>query len=331
MGKPMGGDESKNGGNDMSNPLVSVIIATYNYGHLIEEALASVSAQTYTNWECIVVDDGSTDDTEAIVAAFISANEKQSFRYISMANAGVSKARNVGIMHATGTYLQFLDADDQLSAHQLAKQIALHGENDCSLVFSASHFFIQDDHGRYSVEKYPAGLMATETLIGETLIKRLVEHNLFTISSALVRSADVKAVGMFDEINHNEDWLLWFKVALYHPNFVFNDAKETITQIRLHRGSAISNRRKMFEGEVWVRQQFSALLKAHAAANQLRWLVQYNEELLALHHIRSVNFKTGVEHVCKVFFASPFEKWRLLAKAGLKLMGRMKERLSDGK
>ena len=92
--------------------LISIIIPTYNRAHLINETLDSILTQTYGDWECIIVDDGSTDDTETVVSDYIQANPNQIFKYMPIANAGSSNARNLGIMQAKGIYLQFLDADD---------------------------------------------------------------------------------------------------------------------------------------------------------------------------------------------------------------------------
>jgi len=104
----------------MSNTLVSIIIPTYNRAHLINETLDSVLAQTYSNWECIVVDDGSTDDTEAVVTDYV----KQENRFIFVRRPksklkGASSSRNYGASLAKGELLIFLDSDDTLKPHCL--------------------------------------------------------------------------------------------------------------------------------------------------------------------------------------------------------------------
>ncbi|WP_370479358.1 glycosyltransferase family 2 protein [Tamlana flava] len=98
-----------------NTPLVSIIIPTYNREHLIGETLDSVLAQTYTNWECIVVDDGSTDNTEDVVATY--ANKDIRFHYYQRPNdaiKGASSCRNYGLYKAKGHYVIFLDSDDVL-------------------------------------------------------------------------------------------------------------------------------------------------------------------------------------------------------------------------
>lgn len=170
----------------MSAPLVSIIIATYNYGHFITDALSSVSDQRYQNWECIIIDDGSTDDTASVVKAYIDVRPKQNFKYIAIKNSGPSCARNEGIKLSSGIYLQFLDADDVLLKEKLSVQVKLIQNEPCALVFSKSRFFVMKGLEKVYKENYPAGFLAQQTLAGLELIKCLIKNNIFTISSALV-------------------------------------------------------------------------------------------------------------------------------------------------
>jgi glycosyltransferase involved in cell wall biosynthesis len=94
----------------MHKPLVSVITPSYNRAHTIQRAIDSVLAQTYDDWEHIIIDDGSTDDTASIV----KANADKRITYLQQQNGGPSKARNYGIAHATGEWIMHLDSDDEL-------------------------------------------------------------------------------------------------------------------------------------------------------------------------------------------------------------------------
>ncbi|WMI65827.1 glycosyltransferase family 2 protein [Aestuariibaculum sp. YM273] len=107
-----------------NKPLVSVIIPTYNRAHLISETLDSVLAQTYANWECIVVDDGSTDNTENMIKNYVAIDHKFKF-YNRPENAikGASSCRNFGLKRASGKYVVFLDSDDLLLPHCLSNRI----------------------------------------------------------------------------------------------------------------------------------------------------------------------------------------------------------------
>lgn len=99
------------------NPLFSVIVPCYNYGRYLAETLSSVSHQKYQNWECIVVDDGSTDDTKDIAESFVNRDNR--FIYVYRQNGGLCSARNTGQQHSKGDYFIFLDSDDLLTDQAL--------------------------------------------------------------------------------------------------------------------------------------------------------------------------------------------------------------------
>ena len=103
------------------HPLISVIIPAYNAQDFIQKALDSVLAQSYSHYEVLIVNDGSTDNTEALVKTYHDPRVK----LISQSNGGLSNARNTGIKNAKGNYLAFLDADDYWIAEKLEKQIEI--------------------------------------------------------------------------------------------------------------------------------------------------------------------------------------------------------------
>ncbi len=107
----------------LQNPLVSVIIPCFNQAIFLEEALESIRTQRYFNWECIIVNDGSTDNTENISQRWC-ANDNR-YKYFYQENNGLSSARNLGIERAKGDYYQFLDADDYLDKEKLKLSIKL--------------------------------------------------------------------------------------------------------------------------------------------------------------------------------------------------------------
>lgn len=113
-----------------NNPLVSIIIPTYNRAHLIGETLDSVLAQTYTNWECIVVDDGSTDDTLEVIQKYIAKDSR--FFFYSRPETkvkGASSSRNYGLTQSKGELIVFLDSDDWLLSNCLSQRVQFMIEN----------------------------------------------------------------------------------------------------------------------------------------------------------------------------------------------------------
>src|SRR6478752_5902047 len=116
-------------------PLVTVIIPCFNYGRFLPDALDSIRTQTYEAWECLVVDDGSTDNTREVVSRY--AQQDARFRYLFQSNSGVSSARNTALKEANGTYIQLLDADDLIEKEKLKLQVAFLEKNaNVDLVYS---------------------------------------------------------------------------------------------------------------------------------------------------------------------------------------------------
>lgn len=110
----------------LNNPIVSIIIPTYNRAHLLVETLESVLAQTYSNWECIIVDDNSTDETQLLLNEY--SNKDNRFTYIIKSEKqkkGASISRNLGLKIARGELIQFLDSDDLLADNKIQEQIKL--------------------------------------------------------------------------------------------------------------------------------------------------------------------------------------------------------------
>lgn len=123
----------------LTNPLVSIIIPTFNRAHLIMETLNSIVSQTYTNWECFVVDDGSTDDTDRLLSEFVKIDNR--FKYLINERAkGAQGARNTGLLNAKGDYVQFFDSDNIMYLNHLEIKIEAFNQNpDLDIVTSFSH------------------------------------------------------------------------------------------------------------------------------------------------------------------------------------------------
>ena len=101
--------------------LISVIVPCYNQANFLDETLNSILNQSYTNWECIIVNDGSPDDTENVAQKW--TNKDHRFQHISKENGGLSSARNSGLEVAKGDFIQFLDSDDLLSSDKFQQSI----------------------------------------------------------------------------------------------------------------------------------------------------------------------------------------------------------------
>lgn len=126
----------------------SVIIPTYNRAEILPDALQSVLEQTYRPIELIIVDDGSTDETTSVVNTWQSAHQTDEFQieYVSQNNAGPSAARNRGLVHASGEYIQFLDSDDRLHPQKLSVHVqALETAPSCDVIIGDNVLFTPSD------------------------------------------------------------------------------------------------------------------------------------------------------------------------------------------
>lgn len=216
----------------MKTPKVSVIMPAYNAESFIGDAINSVVNQTYSNWELIVVDDGSTDNTVEKMKSWL---EKESrIQYFYQANGKQGKARNLGISKAKGYYLAFLDADDLWLPEKLEIQIKEIQENNVDLVFSDSYRFqnqeVNDVSKRMNVK--------SDFYSGTKALQLFLEANRIPILTVLVKKEIVESVGCFSEsidIQNVEDYHLWLKLLI--SNAEFYSSNKVLAKYRLHNSS----------------------------------------------------------------------------------------------
>ena len=201
-------------------PAVSVIIPTYNRAYIIEQAIESVLAQTFEDFEVIVADDGSTDDTAARIATIADPR----LRYIPLPHAGApAAARNAGIRHARGDLLAFLDSDDLWKPDKLAREVAfLDGHPEAGAVFSDLEKYDRGRHTASFARAAPAfsrHLAAAASLDARMLPRRLLYLVLLQEvpimpSAFAVRRAVVDRHGAFDESwTTCEDWEFFLRLS----------------------------------------------------------------------------------------------------------------------
>lgn len=181
----------------MKKGLVSVIMPCYNQGCYLSEALESVINQTYSDWECIIIDDGSTDSSEEIAKEYCQKDGR--LRYIYQDNAGVIAARNNAIAASSGEYILPLDADDSISTVYLEKAVhVLNSDPSCKIVYGK---------GRLTGEKNEPFILPPYS------IKSLLRDNCI-FNSSVYRHQDFNAVGGYNPNMKEgyEDWNLWLSL-----------------------------------------------------------------------------------------------------------------------
>ena len=219
-------------------PKVTIIVPCFNQGKYLAEALQSVFEQSFRNWECIVVNDGSNDNTEKVTQDFCAIDRR--FILISKINGGLASARNAGLMHATGDYVQFLDADDVIHSNKLKIQVeqlvALSAElSICNYTIKT---IVED-----KVTEQP-GLIQFENLNNPIIEVINKWENGLTIpchSVLISRDILIREKICFDEelINH-EDWAFWVEVFMNKPKCVKVD--EALC-VYMRRGYSMSSNR----------------------------------------------------------------------------------------
>lgn len=167
------------------NDLVSIVIPAYNVERFIVDCLKSIQQQTYENWEAIIVDDGSTDKTAEVIQPIIQQDQR--FHLMRQTNGGVSKARNTGIMAATGTYLAFLDGDDMWRPTFLAELVAAIQVNQVDMAYCGyTHQYASGVRRKFSYP-YVSGNILFEVVKGKTQIH---------IGAILVRKSLIDQMGL---------------------------------------------------------------------------------------------------------------------------------------
>lgn len=185
-------------------PHVSVIIPTYNRRDLVREAIASVLAQTYRDFELVVVDDGSNDGTAEAV------REIAGVRYFYQPNRGVSAARNRGVALSNGELLAFLDSDDIWQSRKLESQVAFFGAHPQAQICQTEEIWL-----RHGVRVNPHN---KHRKFGGDIFARSLELCLVSPSAVMLRRELFERVGGFDEgLPACEDYDLWLRIAATVP------------------------------------------------------------------------------------------------------------------
>lgn len=212
---------------------VSIILPAYNRAYCIRRAVDSVLRQTYPHWELIVVDDGSTDNTEEVIAKL--AAEDGRVRYLRQpCNKGASAARNEGIRQGRYDYIAFQDSDDVWHADKLEKQMRVFRESpEIGLVYCAMQGTRQDG----SAVRIPDISIDRQFLQGN-LYRLLLQGNVIGAPAAMVRRECLESCGGFDEaLSCLEDWELFLRIA---GEYEIGYADEALVDADFHDGGVSS-------------------------------------------------------------------------------------------
>lgn len=288
-------------------PLVSVVIPAFNAAETLPETLGSVCNQTYANLDVIVIDDGSTDDTAAIVQRHMTQDPR--LRLLQQRNGGVASARNAGIDAAAGDFVAFIDADDLWHPTKIAKQMALLLSASSIMALVYAPFRLIDADGRVLSSQH-------RIRVDGWVLYRHFHANLVGNGSAiLVRKAVLKELGGFDtslravHAQGCEDLLLQLRIA---ARYQFGEVPEYLVGYRRRPGSMSSDTEQMLRsGMLAVRR---ALAECGDIPNLSRdtILVRYEWQRLRS-AVRRGDIGAGIRHFLRQFRQRPLFALMLLA------------------
>ncbi len=289
---------------------VSIIIPCFNQSHYLNECLNSVYIQTYKNWECLIINDGSEDNTEDIALNWTSKDVR--FRYFYKKNGGLSSARNYGLSKANGVVIQFLDSDDLIEKNKLANEADFLSNNrDIDLVYSSAKFFFNDNPKETYLSREKDGSDWTLNRIARQFdfIRSISDWNIMVVSAPLVKKALCDKVGFFDEkLKSLEDWDYWIRCLMSGASFHYlNASDDALTLIRCYDGSMSTLMDLMWTNELKLRSKYKHTV--------LHNVLRFNQLLLyAVFKIKKKMRASRIEAIKELLnFSKLFSVYRLFS------------------
>jgi len=250
--------------------LVSIIMPAFNAGKYISQSIESVLKQTYQNWELIIINDGSTDDTKKVVDSFLQMDSR--IQYIWQENGKQGKARNAGLKRSKGELIAFLDADDLWMPVKLEKQIDLLHQQNADLIFT--DVLVVDEKGAVLTDTCS---VENKTYFGSEGLSFFYRINQVPILTVLAKREAILKVGCFKEaleIQNIEDYDLWLRMLRNNAKFI--SINDKLGAYRRHDTQTIKGKYSMLKILKMLNEietQEPKLLKAKNSAVRL-WVVR---------------------------------------------------------
>lgn len=285
-----------------ARPLVSVIVPAHNYGHLISQTLNSVLAQSYPHLECIVVDDGSTDDTRAAVMPYAERDAR--IRYLYQKNQGVSAARTNGMKKSAGAYIQFLDADDLLERRKLELHVEyLEAHPEVDIVYGSARFFRTEriDERLFSMfDEQATSSRLPQLSADDPHPLRTLIGNMILVNTALSRRGTIEFNLPFDDaLGSVEDSDFWIRCAAQGARFQYYDPEDTLALVRSHPISLSKSRRNQIAKTIMMRRKIARTITEAEALRINRKMWAETEGYLGIEEVKGGNVRAGVGHLLR--------------------------------
>lgn len=217
---------------------ISIITASYNYENYIKETVQSVLSQTYNDWEMIIVDDCSTDNSIDVIKSY---NDDRIKLFVNEKNLGLKETLKRGIKEASSDWIVFLESDDVLAPDYLAKKVEIAQKyNDINLIFNDCEFFGNEER----VKAFEHALKKTRSLLqNQSYPKKMLydfyqSNKIFTFSSVMAKRSHLLKVNFNPKLDYLIDWHLWIQLSSLGK---FYYLPEKLTKWRLHKNSYINS------------------------------------------------------------------------------------------
>ena len=284
------------------NPLISIIIPTYNHARFVVFAVESALAQTYADREVIVVDDGSTDNTREVLSSYTDR-----IRYIHQENRGLSAARNAGIRAAQGAFIAILDADDVWLPGKLDAQMRVFRQYPETGAVSCIGEVVDDRSRGQRAEGRGRDLSsATGALSRICKVGELLCGNQFSGGSyGVVRRECFDKVGLFDEeLRSSEDWDMWLRIGCRWPLRIVTQVLASV-RVSGDSMSAAKNADRMLANDLRVLDKLFADPETKVNAYDRGVAYAYRYVAAAWAHHQVGNQVKAREYILKAFLANP--------------------------
>lgn len=280
--------------------MISVIIPLYNAARFIEETLASVQSQTCQDWECIVVDDGSTDNSADIVRRIASSDER--IRYVYQDNAGPSAARNHGLRIAKGDYIQFLDGDDWFPAQRFERMLKLYRHLEENVVLF-SDLCIGAEHDIHSMSLYSKNTHVKD--IGFEDMYGGFGHDFAFIPGAVLFPRKALDETEWNEaMIASEDWDYYLQIC--KKGYVFRNVPQRLFTYRLVNGSLSGNIENVFHSNYAIIDRYCSVALFPKALHHVTGIVYANILHIKHHRINRLVLPRFTVLYCACMFLMPF-------------------------
>ena len=267
----------------MHKPLISVIVPCYNQAQYLDECLQSVLDQTYEDWECIIVNDGSPDNTEEVAKKWVEKDNR--FKYFYKENGGLSSARNFGIERANGEFIQLLDCDDYIAKNKFALQLDELKNNDVS-ISDYQHFGAPTD---LVIRLYRSPFSKEIFNIDDLLLNWETDLSI-PCHCVLFRKS---AIQFNEKLKNHEDWVFWVQLLYKSKKIVYN--RNILAYYRYSPTSLSRNAEEMRSGFVKACDYLYFYFKSNKESRLTTLVIEKKEKL-------STTLKlTFKEKIAKIF------------------------------